>query len=811
MGRVYEATDTELGRTVAVKVLTPEATSNRARLRLVREAQALARLSHPNVVQVFDAGFDGQQLFIAMELVRGRTLEAWLADENPDWRATLESLLAAGRGLQAAHDAGLVHRDFKPSNVLVGDDGRVRVADFGLVTSLDATDEVPGTSDATLGPDITHAGAVMGTPRTMAPEQHAGEQAHPATDQFSFCLTTFEALYGLHPFGFGDNTDWRTDMRAGRVHAPPNIAGPKPVWRALVRGLRPDSDARHADMGALLRALERGAQQPTRRRRIALAVAGLVVAAVPSVVWLTGSPAVEPCTGGASLRAEVWSPARADELASALGEAAPPIREALDRYARRWETAHRATCERARDGLVSSATQDATNDCLSRRLEGLDATLNVLTRNAETTMALEAVGRLLPPSRCDDEGRQARSVDPPTTPADAATAQKLRRALTRIEATHAAGELDLAIDELGLAQAEVDQLDHPPLTAEAALVTARLAMDRLEWHIAGPALDRSVARGLASGADLVAAEAAARRIFVRAMTRGDDLGVELANALVERVDRPAWLTALVENNVGVAYAMAGDVKAADRAFASAVDIAADADDVLPVDRSGYLVNVALRTPDPRRRDAAFEQALALATDSLGVSHPRTIEISLLRAQSTVDAATAIGRLSAVCDALSRRLPADWSRCHLCGWQLAEASDLAGNEGAARDAIRGADACLRGASRETRVEDPQWGHQASLTAAYDAILDGKPARALELLGPPRTTLESMPAAPWREYELVAIDLLEARAQRALDPDADIDPLLDHSREALRERIEMSFDQTPVRRQRWVDILGATLDD
>src|SRR4051812_10268762 len=210
MGVVYAAYDPELDRKVALKLLRPDraGAAGEAALRLQRGAQAIARLSDPHVVAVYDAGTFGDQVFVAMELMEGRTLRQWLGEGKRGWREIVDVFVAAGRGLAAAHAAGLVHRDFKPDNVLLGTDGRVKVADFGLARPVGDADpgggeaalmESPG-SRGLLATPLTEWGVAMGTPAYMAPEQLRGERADARSDQFSFCVALWEALYGRKPF-----------------------------------------------------------------------------------------------------------------------------------------------------------------------------------------------------------------------------------------------------------------------------------------------------------------------------------------------------------------------------------------------------------------------------------------------------------------------------------------------------------------------------------------------------------------------------------------------------------------------------------
>jgi hypothetical protein len=254
MGVVYEARDPALDRGVALKVLRPDAGLAGGSERLLREARALARLAHPHVVTVYDVGEDvaddgGRRVFVAMELVRGATLRGWQLRAPRSWEGIVETFLQAGRGLAAAHAAGVLHRDFKPENVLVGDDGRVRVSDFGLARVVSA--ETSPWSER----------AILGTYAYMAPEQRRGERrgetVGPAADQFSFCVALYEALWGTRPFGDADVGA----MPAELVHpATPPASSPVAEWvfPAIAQGLALDPARRHPSMGALLARLEGG-------------------------------------------------------------------------------------------------------------------------------------------------------------------------------------------------------------------------------------------------------------------------------------------------------------------------------------------------------------------------------------------------------------------------------------------------------------------------------------------------------------------------------------------------------------------------
>ncbi len=255
MGIVYAARDERLGRTVAIKLLRPEL-SRTGQSKLAAEAQSLARLSHPNVVAVFDVGEHEGQVFVAMEYVEGQSLRRWL--ETPRSLADiLDVYIAAGEGLAAAHEAGLVHRDFKPDNVLVASDGRPRILDFGLARAPDheGVAQPPAFADdaEATATSVSRYGVLLGTPAYMAPEQHLGERADARSDQFGFCVALYQAVYRALPFPSEDLRALSLAIVTGRLTPPPTDAElPDALRRAILRGLSVDPNARFADMHALL-------------------------------------------------------------------------------------------------------------------------------------------------------------------------------------------------------------------------------------------------------------------------------------------------------------------------------------------------------------------------------------------------------------------------------------------------------------------------------------------------------------------------------------------------------------------------------
>ena len=284
LGVVHAAYDPELDRKVALKLVDARAPgAERLRQRLRREAQALARLSHPNVVAVHDVGLDGDEVYVAMALVEGKTLGAWLTHGNPSWSEIRDVLVGVARGLEAAHRVGLVHRDVKPANVMVDADGRAHVLDFGLAREVGDTRDLAGRPhDA--GSMLTEAGALLGTPPYMAPEQLDGGTIDARTDQWGLCVTAYQCLFGARPFAADSIAGLRARVRQP---PPPPTPGAVPRWlhRAIERGLQPDPAARYDDMAALVRAFE--ADRHSRRRQwfalggaVALAATSAAIAAM---------------------------------------------------------------------------------------------------------------------------------------------------------------------------------------------------------------------------------------------------------------------------------------------------------------------------------------------------------------------------------------------------------------------------------------------------------------------------------------------------------------------------------------------------
>jgi tRNA A-37 threonylcarbamoyl transferase component Bud32 len=397
VGAVHAAFDPDLERRIALKVLRRAAASDEARQRLLREARAMAQLAHPNVVTVYEVGTAAGRDFIAMELIHGETLADWLRAAPRSPTAILDAFLAAGRGLAAAHAAGIVHRDFKPRNVLRSRDGRIAVTDFGL--ACDAEAGVPLALDDTLPlgaasgarserHELTETGALVGTPAYMAPEQWRGDAITPGTDQFAYCVALWEALSGERPYR-GQSLDELSRRIAAGPAALDASRIPRRLRGLLRRGLDPDPARRWPSMTVLLHCLER-----TRHVRIAVAVPaaiGAIAAAVAvGVALYPGEPAALPCEPPARDVERVWSPSIAAELRAA---SSPAETAAFDAAYRDWQIARVAACH------APPRIRPAQLQCLDGVLRRFDA-LRQAQQRVPGAAAEELQAQLIDPEVC---------------------------------------------------------------------------------------------------------------------------------------------------------------------------------------------------------------------------------------------------------------------------------------------------------------------------------------------------------------------------------------------------------------------------
>ena len=528
MGSVYEAYDPELERVVAVKVLREdrEATISRER-RLVREAKVMARLAHPNVMRVYDVGVAEGRVYLAMEHVQGVTLEHWLAREPRSVAEILGSFAAAGQGLAAAHDAGLVHRDFKPSHVMVSDDGRVLVTDFGLARSVSDLEPADGDVEDARAPapaeptvTVTHSGVKVGTPQYMAPEQRAAGSVDARADQFSFCVSVWDALYGALPYS--DGAAYARGETALRSPSGPNAGRvPNVVARALVRGLSVDPAARHPNMRALLAALSR---DPARtRRRWALSGSALIAVAALGALGsrMLAAKQVDPCAGGAAKAASVWDASTRAKVeaafdASGLAYAKPSfaaVAAALDAYAQRWTGMYQDACMATRvRGEQSDELLDLRMACLTNHLRETGAFTKLLeSADRQVIDRAPASAQNLPTlDDCANVALLRGETRLPTDPQSRAAIDEVRGALADARALEAAGRIKEGLAKAGPLADRAADLHYRPLEADVLLTLGTLHDDDSNYASAVPTLQHAVLAATAGRSPLVAAEAQVR-------------------------------------------------------------------------------------------------------------------------------------------------------------------------------------------------------------------------------------------------------------------------------------------------------------
>ncbi len=675
MGVVYRAHDPKLDREVALKILHPLQPSSRATERLVREARALARLCHPHVVTVYDVSTDPLGVLVAMEYIPGPTLRTWLTT-RPPWPEVLPVLLEAGQGLAAAHERGLVHRDFKPANVLLGHDGRARVLDFGLALHGEPTSahELHEPDSVTRDPSstLTTTGVLMGTPAYMAPEQHANRRADARADQFAFCVTLWECLHGERPYR-GSHSDILFAKLRGPPAWPERSPVPPRIARAVRRGLAVDPAERWPSMDALLHAL-----RAPRRRHGAWA---LGTVAVVLVIGASIESSVEPtpCEPIEDPLAGVWDEARAEQVEQAFmagtheytASAWPGIRRALDDHARAWRDERSAACRATHvEGTQPADVLDLRMACLDRDRSALralvDAMIAVRPDGAESVLL--AAAELPSPGRCADVDALRNDLALPDDPAVAAEVLRVRDQLAR---ARTAFELHDDTTARALFEPLSDAAratGHVPLDLEVQLLLARFELDDGDRAGAEQRFLAIYEQAIAIGYDRVAGEAASllavRLSLQQTRPREAETWAETALAVAKRVGEGGELEAMALSALARVMLDGGDYDRAVELYARSLEIHERFDGpghlrtVVERERLGLALDFAGRHDQAL---AQLSQARRTLEQTLGPEHPRVMAILSKHAQALSgigDYAAAEREFLDVLEALERGLGPD---------------------------------------------------------------------------------------------------------------------------------------------------------
>ncbi len=713
MGVVYAAFDPQLDRRVALKLLRASIREDGdpGDTRLLREAQAMARLSHPNVVRVYDVGTIGGDVFVAMEFLEG-TLAKWLRSGPHPWPRLLEKFVLAGRGLEAAHLAGLVHRDFKPDNVLLGDDGRVCVADFGLVRSTGPS-VGPTPPGGTETPAFaTASGVIVGTPAYMAPEQHAGQVADARSDQYSFAVALYEAIFDQHPFPVEDRETLRRAAQEGHVRPPPE-GSPVPTWvrDVLLVALSAAPGDRFPSMGALLACL---ADDPSRRRRRWLgATAAMAALGVTAIAWATHH-APDPCESAGRELQGSWGATQRDLGRQAFLATKLPYAEAswsyvartLDGYAAEWSRMRAATCAATRIHHEQSEEVFALRTaCLDRRLDELQELSLVFTHAdaqvVETSAA--AVSSLSSLRDCVDAAALAGRMKQPD-PAIAGRVEALRRQLARTKANLDAGRYVDARTSGERIVAEARALQYRPLIAEA-LWTLANARDHLSDDTTIDTMLDAIANAEAGRQDDVAAlgwASLVRRYVAHADVAAATGALARARAAVDRLDGRTPARGDLLDNEGFLRLMSGQPGEAIRLYQTHVaelEGRANSEDLTMADTLEDLSRPLRFLERMKEAKAANARELTIRMSVLGPEHPRTADTMTSLGSDDVELgnlAEAETLLTRSLELIERTYGADHERSVWTLIALGELYDRSGRPEAGLSTIRRAEALLEGA-------------------------------------------------------------------------------------------------------------------
>ena len=755
MGVVYEAYDPDLARGVALKLVN---VAGKDRETAFTEAQALAQLSHPNVVPIHDVGLDGDHVYLVMELVRGDTLRRWCADRTV--REILSVYHQAGSALAAAHAVGLVHRDFKPENAIVGKDGRVRVIDFGLACEAD---------DPARSAGGRHG--IAGTPGFMAPEITAGAAITPAADQYSFCVALGDAL--------------------GQARRPP----PRRIAALLARGRAAEPAERFPSMRDLLHALARDPARTWRRG----SAAGSVLVTVGAIMFAIGRLPGEPdlCDAGAAPLDAVWRPdlraialARVGTLGSYGRSLQPRLERDLDAHRASWGEANRAACLDRTHHAETEAQSERRATCLQRGTDALSAVADLMGHidAPQLEQLPRAVQSLPDAAACSDPRLLASNIAPPPKPLRELIAQ-VRREIAQARIGVAAGRYEQALAEAQIATRDAGRVGYPPVLAEALLVEGHARMSG-DHEAAMSVLAEATRVALASSADALAVEAWARRAWLQGTwtsPSGALAGVEVIEPIAERDPAAAFARALFYNNVGSVELARNDRDRAHDYFARALTASRKVTGDGALELLAIRANIGLSSDDRVHGDKLLAEVAAESTGLLGAEHPDTLTFQLLRGISTVeDLAQAADLVAPTCQlfeqhaALARRTAECWLEVGLLRWDLVDrapaiaavnrAAQLQGaGEAAGYLTLLRGDAA--GAARQFAAAlaaaapgpDDQWWDR--LSRARLSLGLGRAQRAAGQLAAARTTLETAIAALEQIIEQHPATAYERRLGRA----------------------------------------------
>jgi tetratricopeptide (TPR) repeat protein len=651
MGVVLAAYDPELDRKVALKLLRPRGgEQSAARTRLQREAQALAKLNHPNVVAVHDVGLHGARVFVAMEHVSGQTIGDWIESGAQPVKEVLRVFGEAGRGLAAAHAAGLVHRDFKPDNVMLDDSGGVRVMDFGLARSGDDEEGEPPNlePDAVvaartrdpLATPLTRTGAIMGTPAYMAPEQFAGAVVDARSDQFGFCVSLYEALYGERPFAGASLVELSVSVTEGEIRdAPSKTSVPGWVRAALLRGLSVKPEDRWPSMEALVVVLGHGAARSRRNRIFAsLGALGLCAGAVMGYQQWDEARRIDACVADGNRVEAVWNAAsraslRDGLLATGVSYAHSTVDKVMPFFEAQAEAIRSAQTQACLETRVQGAWSEdlltRATWCLDERRMQIEAVADELSGADDKSMqkAITAAAKLSAVAPCRDEQRLRQSPSPPE---DRQAVEAVLRTLSTAEAREFAGKYDEALEVAKGALVEAEAIGWPALSASARWRVGTLLDSTGEYEAAETTLETAYFEAAGVGATDVMVETAADLTYTVGfkLARHEDghrwaRHAQLALATL-REPEESLRRAELNNNIAAIHDVAAEYEQALQLYERALAVREKILGPQHPSVATSLNNLASLHKDMAAFDQAkslFHEAVAIKEKALGPEHP----------------------------------------------------------------------------------------------------------------------------------------------------------------------------------------------
>jgi eukaryotic-like serine/threonine-protein kinase len=744
MGVVHAAYDPELHRKVALKVLHPsQYDADRGHHRLISEARALAKLDHPHVVKVHDVMTYQDQVMIVMELVEGQTLAEWQEAKPRSWREIVAVYLQAGEGLAAAHAVKVIHRDFKPANAIVGEDGRVRVLDFGLARVMDGDPaSLTSVSHGSLGSEIgksTAPGAVSGTLAYTAPEQLSGSTATPASDQFSFCVSLHRAIEGVAPFGGNDLAGLKESIRQGVIaYTKDGRIVPKWLRATVARGLSASPAERHPSMRALLDQL--GKERGWRRWRGPLMAATVATVASVIAVVLRGEPGSQiKCDGGPKEIASVWGGVQRGQIHRRMASISTPYaREVeakaltkLDAYADEWARAHDEACEAHRRGHQSSEMLDKRMLCLRRRRLEFSATVQVLgeIKRDSVTKVPEVVAKMSPITECSDVEALNETGELPPKPLRAQV-EAVRNMISQAEALERVGRVPDALASARAAALRARDIDYPPVLVETALLEGRILLFNHDYKAAVAPLTVAESLALTNRLYAAAVEAAARRIYCEGVEGADakelERAIELVDSLSQGLRGDHFARPLLLNNVGVLYMANSQRERARHYFEAARKTLASVErpalELMVIDRS-----LAWMTPERELRESLIRNVWERLRKTYGAPHLFTLETLEDLARLVVDPAVAVDHKTTACKLYDEFHPTQITRRANCASHRAFLLSELGDEAAAEASYQSVVALTAGT---TERDAAVWGH---LAAGAIHIKQGRTDAAIAELG------------------------------------------------------------------------------